>query len=161
MIQRIQSLFYLGAIVLNALIFFQPFAQLTGDLLIFDLTVYGIQNLMPKGADISVVEPLTLMVSIVLSSAILITSVLALYASLSFKNLKKQLSITKIAMFLEMLVVGGLFFYIDRMESLLMAVMQFGVGIWFPLASLVCLFLAHHFVKKDKKLLRSADRIIY
>jgi hypothetical protein len=60
---------------------------------------------------------------------------------------------------LSVLLVGGIFYYSTMLEKQYEIIPQYGVGGLFPLVSIILLFLANHFIQKDEKLIRSADRL--
>lgn len=160
MVQRIQTLFLiLSAIALVALAFF-PIANFTNAPGVEGATAYYIFTIFEisdgvGGSPFSFWFTLPL---IVIPAAIAILSIVAVFL---YKNRPEQIRLTQTGIFLNiLLVVGILFFYIERIESVTQTTANYEyVGIYLPLISLVFLVLAHRFIRRDEKLVRSIDRL--
>ncbi len=139
MIQRIQSIYLLAIVVVNALLLTIPFgahAQSGEDLLI--------QN-----------NHFTLI-------TVAASTLIAIYTILQFKNRPKQLKLVKMigaliitfSVAAHMAVHESLFsFSIDALKETIR------LGMIFPMISLVLAFLAHKAIKKDDQLVKSVDRL--
>ena len=144
MIQRVQSLFLFFAITLNLVIFiYGPIG------LIVDLVDSREWNVKPN-------ELINLTNNyeneFVFSSIfILVSTVLAIFALFMFKNRLLQLRLLRFSRFFlgVVLIVSAVF------ESVLLAFVGYA-PLLFPW---ILLILSTYFIKKDEKLVRSADRI--
>jgi hypothetical protein len=60
---------------------------------------------------------------------------------------------------LNVLLIGGIFYYVNLFETASEATANYRIATIFPLLSLVMIFLANHYIRKDEKLIRSANRL--
>ena len=157
MIQRIQSLFLLLAIVALILLLVFPFATFYSQTGIYELDIFGLKSITP-GNTIPFVDwffwPLTGVAAIVI--------ILDLVALFSFTKRIRQINLTHGAVFLNILfVVALMFYYIPGVEEKTNTAVDYkgSLGIYLPLISLVFTLLAQRYVKKDERLVRSADRL--
>jgi hypothetical protein len=84
--------------------------------------------------------------------AVLLSAALSLFAIFQFKNRKRQMFIAAISRFMITIAVFTLVFFYRAEE-------QFGLGMILMLIPFIALFAANFFIKKDEKLVKSADRI--
>ena len=84
--------------------------------------------------------------------AILLSAALSLFAIFQFKNRKRQMWIAAISRFMITIAVFTLVFFYRGEE-------QFGLGMILMLIPFITLYAANFFIKKDEKLVKSADRI--
>ncbi len=157
MIQRIQSLFLVLAMVALILLSVFPMAMFYSQTGVYELNVFGLESLTP-GNEIPFVWwffiPLPALAGIVL--------ILDLIALLSFKKRTRQITLTHAAIFLNIVfVVGLMFYYIPAIEENTTTTVNYrdSLGIYLPLISLVFTLLAQRYIKKDEKLVRSVDRL--
>lgn len=154
MIQRVQTLYLLGASLLMALAFFLPTALLTTEA---GTAVFRFYEL--TGAD-GVVEQ----VPSYLMFLTLLTIALPLYIIFRYKNRLHQIRFCVVAMILEVgvLLLSGLYCY--RLYTLFNAAYEaFAFEIRWPLlcplVALLFTWLAMRAIFKDEMLVRAADRI--
>ena len=94
-----------------------------------------------------------------------IVQLVALAAIFLFKNRSLQIKIGKLIILLIAFQIAAIVMYSDTVKSVLIAsegnepAISFELGAIIPLLSLICTYLAIHFIKKDDKLVRSADRL--
>ncbi len=157
MIQRIQTIFLFIAIVALGLMAYFPIADFYSNTAIYSLNVIELESLTPD-APIPFPEwfftPITATVAL-----IIILDIIALF---SFKKRKRQINLTQVTIFLNVvLIVGTLFFYINEVEDITKSQVDYqgAFGIYLPLISLVFNVLAQRFIRKDEALVRSADRL--
>lgn len=151
MIQRIQTIYLLIAVVLSVVCLCMQVGALTDG----DGTVTGMYNLFlayPNGAKNFVTWPL--FVVLLLSAAI------ALYAIFMYANRMLQL---RFCLFSMLLIVGWYILYAVYAHLLLpdssAAAFSPSVAAVFPLVSILMLFLARRAIFADEELVRAADRI--
>lgn len=157
MIQRIQSLYLVLAMVALVLLSVFPMAMFYSQTGIYELNIFGLESITP-GNKIPFVGwfflPLTAIAGIVL--------ILDVVALLSFKKRLRQINLTHAAIFLSIVfIVGLMFYYIPAIEENTRTKVNYRntFGIYLPLISLVFNLLAQRYIKKDEKLVRSVDRL--
>jgi lipopolysaccharide export LptBFGC system permease protein LptF len=64
-----------------------------------------------------------------------------------------------LSLLLTCILIGLLFFLSDTMSGGKSQRVHYLIGIYLPLVQLLLIFLATVFIKKDEKLVRSADRL--
>lgn len=157
MIQRIQSLFLVIAVVALLLLLAFPFATFYSQTGIYELDIFGLESITP-GNPIPFADwffwPLTAVAALVI--------ILDLVALFSFKKRIKQINLTHVAVFLNiLLVVALMFYYIPGVEEKTNTTVDYqdAFGIYLPLISLVFTLIAQRYIKKDERLVRSVDRL--
>jgi magnesium-transporting ATPase (P-type) len=147
MIQRIQSLYLLVALVLIVSMFFLPFS-------VFKLD--GVISLINQPFDSS--TPIVICKYALLLLAIVIVFLL-LFAILSFKNRDKQMKLCKknIALLLFLFVIEVL--CILFLKSKITEAIRPTIISVFPLISAVLCYMALKSIKKDDDLVKSVDRL--
>ena len=131
-IQRIQTLWLLIAVVLLSIIGFRPFAW------VGNAPVY--LNEYPVLAVINWLIVILLVISI-----------------FTFKNLRLQKTVTLISLLL--MVVLGVVGFIYQQRMLPNALPEWGGGVLFLTLAAICDFFAYKGMSKDQKRLRSSDRL--
>ncbi len=146
-IQRIQSIYLLIAVILMAVFAFFP-------ALTFELGgrefVYGALEAGKVG--VTHIDPLML-------TLVILISLLALIDIFLFKNLQRQMTVcfVDIIIGLAMLVAIGIqAFYVGGREGVTLTWSWYLV---LPVLSVIFLMMAHKAMSRDKKLLRDADRL--
>lgn len=156
MIQRIQSVWlFLAAVVVFSLFLFPytQFADATG--LGYALKVSGTFGNVDG-------QPMRLQPSWFLAGATILVGLLPLYTVFLFKDRKKQITFSYLAMLLVLLL--GVWFYANMSRVLSAHALSFvpqyiGVGFFLLPIALILLFMAVSAIKRDEKLIRSADRL--
>ena len=129
MIQRVQSLF----------LFFAAICLIT--------IVYSFPVLQTDNTSFLLTEYFPIVrLSVFLSAG------LSVFAIFQFKNRNRQMLITTIARFMITIAFFTLVFYYRKEE-------QFGLGMILMIVPFIALYAANFFIKKDEKLVKSADRI--
>ena len=146
-IQRIQSIYLLIAVILMTVFAFFP-------ALTFELGgrefVYGALEAGKVG--VTHIDPLML-------TLVILISLLALIDIFLFKNLQRQMTVcfVDIIIGLAMLVAIGIqAFYVGGREGVTLTWSWYLV---LPVLSVIFLMMAHKAMSRDKKLLRDADRL--
>lgn len=146
-IQRIQSVYLIIAVILMAVFAFFP-------ALTFELGgrefVYGALEAGKVG--VTHIDPLMLML-------VILISLLAFIDIFLYKNLQRQMTVcfVDIIIGLAMLVAIGIqAFYVSGKEGVTLTCQWYLI---LPILSIVFLMLAHKAMSRDKKTLRDADRL--
>ena len=129
MIQRIQSVFFLlSALTSILIIFYFPVLSNEGvNLFLFDHFIY-------------------------LRLLLLLSSFLAIFAILQYKNRSRQRLISSLSrLMITFFYIITLVFYKEDFD--------FEIGLFLCIIPFILLFIASYFVKKDEKLIKDSDRI--
>ncbi|MBL0103568.1 MAG: DUF4293 domain-containing protein [Bacteroidetes bacterium] len=148
MLQRIQTLFLLGAVILSGLLFIVPISELlsTGPA---DATTG-----LPTIINTFILKTNSILV--ILNSAV---AALAFFAIFLYKRRNVQIRIANLAMLLNLILLGLIFFATDSMSSIDNAKTHFLYGIYLPVIATIFFYAAIRFIKRDEELVRSADRL--
>ena len=155
MLQRIQTVFLLLAVIAQALLFFLPFASYTVGESTYDFTAFGLY----AGNDTVNLIPIPFYIIVALICVLLIAQIML------FANRAKQIKVGSIAYILTLLQLIPLYYYVfTAMEMLtlpegVMGHMSLGFGFGMPLVTLFFVFLANRAIRKDEALVKSVDRI--
>ncbi len=144
MIQRIQTVFLLLAAISFFLLFQLPFA-------VSDIANPGF--LADK--DFDIFDNIVLVVLTALGGLI------ALIAIFLYKNrpLQIRLSYLVIIVGILLILVAGVLFYNEAANIMDKVGISDGLGLFMPVLAFIFGFLAARFIRKDEKLVRSADRL--
>lgn len=138
MIQRIQSIWFLIAAIIIALMFY------------FD-TYIGTGN---TKSNINIGNDF---IGILLAS---VTILITLYTIFLYKNRKKQITYSWLAIIMSLVVLAYNYIAIDiTKEKLGITEGHYWIGIFLPVISVIFLFMGMLGVKKDQQLIKSLDRL--
>ena len=157
MIQRIQTVFLALVVLLGVAASFFPILKFIG------MDSSALMNLYKT----TVVENSDIILTKNMGVGAIqgIVQLVALAAIFLFKNRSLQIKIGKLIILLIAFQIAAIVMYSDTVKSVLIAsegnepAISFELGAIIPLLSLICTYLAIHFIKKDDKLVRSADRL--
>lgn len=153
MIQRIQTVYLLIAEILIGILFFVPFAGISGkdgSIYRFDLKGLSLDGIL-KSEIASGSMPLILLWAV---SMILIVVTIFMY-----KNRKQQIWFSIITIFI-LLGFGSLIFYFVLTNAKLLAGSHsFRIFMIFPVIAAILSYMARRAIGKDEMLVRSIDRI--
>jgi hypothetical protein len=156
MIQRIQSLYWLGAaICLTFLNFGVSMLNFNGKDFHYEFYLFGWKKLDASNKIIGGNDMYFYIATILIFAFIV-------QAIFSFKSLKRQMKLANVIIYLHALVVlflVSLFAFGKQMFGLEYETTEVSFGFYALFLSLIFSFLATQGVKKDKKLLDSVDRI--
>jgi amino acid permease len=155
MIQRIQTLFLFLVFATSLAAFFFPIANfLSSPVYTIELGVFGIKEF----ADYDMTWPNTILLPVVLG----LTGLIAFITIFLYKRRKAQVRLIRFDLLLNIIYLALIFFYyVPELETLTQTNADYisEPGIYLPIVSVVFLILASRFIKKDEKLIRSADRL--
>ena len=156
MFQRIQTLFIIGAIASCIACFFLPFWVYTGANpdYAYQVSLFAIKLI---SGNEQIIDLGTLPVLVIVS----VSTILSVVSLFYFKDRQIQIKINNYNVFLTILFIGTIYLWIPYMiESFLhTAVPHWKFGSILPLFTMVFLIIANNFIKKDEKLVKSADRL--
>ena len=147
MIQRKQSLFLLASAIIAIVMFFAPFMTLTTSGELYKLCLLPGCN--PTIINTGAYAPFTLN---------LLAFILSIATIFLYKNRVLQYKLANLVALLHVFVMG-LFFLLSYIKDGVTGTVSYSFGAFLPIVSIVCAFLAAHFIKKDEQLVRNADRI--
>jgi hypothetical protein len=156
MIQRIQSVFLLLVFILGALMFVSPVLNFNSYEASFTMNAYTTFNtsnhmVVSKNIGIGAMQGLI--------------ALLALATIFLFKKRQLQIKLCKLNLLLIAVQIAALVLYIDVAKEAISpqnpgdVVLGLAFGFFIPILSFLLTYLAIWFIKKDEKLIRSADRL--
>jgi len=157
MIQRIQTVYLALAFIAIALLFAFPLAQFFAENGAYIFSVTGLKNMVPG-------EPEAFSSLIFLPILLLAIGIalLVLVAIFSFKNRPYQVKLTNFGVIFSVILILSIFFiYVPMIEKKISIVPDYSKswGIYIPLIVLVLIVMANRAIKRDERLVRSADRL--
>ena len=117
------------------------------------LAILGAIFLFVTGQDFSVFGP-TPFISVVCVVLILF----GFLSILSYKDRKRQILLNNISIFINALLLGLLAYWLLNLSGGI-NFPEKGIEPFFPFLSMICLFIANVFIRKDDRLVKSVDRL--
>lgn len=117
------------------------------------LAILGAIFLFVTGQDFSVFGP-TPFISVVCVVLILF----GFLSILSYKDRKRQILLNNISIFINALLLGLLAYWLLSLSGGI-NFPEKGIEPLFPLISMICLFIANIYIRKDDRLVKSVDRL--
>jgi hypothetical protein len=157
MLQRIQSVYLAIVAISSVLLFFFPLADFYNDLHgNYKFYIYGVRCMDPDpkvvfGALFTIPLIFLAVVSFIFSMATIFL----------YKNRPLQIRICSFNMISNIVLIMVIFFfYATRIQSMTQIEPQYNyIGMVQPLAAIVFLILSNRAIRKDEKLVKSADRL--
>jgi len=155
MIQRIQSVYLAVAAILLVL----PIILISQ--LVSIKTETGTYYLTPESILFDNTETIEKMMdAFPIAGAFVLSLFLSIYGISQFKNRKFQIKLVRIATLLQVVIMVLVFVYVRKMEALTEGgITSYNPILGLPLVAFVLYILAARSIKKDDKLVRSADRL--
>ncbi|MBZ9778244.1 DUF4293 domain-containing protein [Psychroflexus sp. CAK8W] len=135
MIQRIQSLYLVIAILLNGVLSFYSPLWITSD----NVEIFAIS------------QPIAI-------SLFLLSVLISIITLFSFKRRKRQFVLGRINIILNFVLVGVFAYWTLSLPGE-MDISEKGIGMLLPIISIVFIALANKAIKKDEDLVKSVDRL--
>lgn len=154
MIQRIQSVYLLCAIIFMAIFAFMPYFTITTVDATYQLTTCGLITVAAQDATTVTTQNYTVAI---LSALTVILSVIAIFL---YKNRRTQILVCKInnLLYIALYVVIALYAYVSY-QDLQGAGFATTSYIVFPVCALITNWLAMSAIKKDEQLVRDSERM--
>jgi hypothetical protein len=154
MIQRIQSLYFIGVVVLISMMFFFPLASFYDDSGAF-YQLFG-KGLLKFDANVSLIIERNSVLMVLKSLIVLLTAIIILY----YKNRRLQVRFCWILLTMLILLFGLNFFFYKRI-IVHYSFVRYNMSLIasMPLISIILTYLAIIRIKKDEDLVKSADRL--
>ena len=155
MIQRIQTIFLALVVILAVVASFLPILGFTG---------YEAEYLMNHYKTVAVIDGSVISKNMgvgVLQGIVLLVTIAMIFL---FKNRSLQIKLGKLNILLIALQIAAIVMYSDVAKEYINlnpeeVLISFKFGAAIPVLSLTLIYLAIYFIKKDDKLVRSADRL--
>ncbi len=151
MIQRIQTLYLLGALILMTLMFFFPLAELVDSSNLFFFTYRGIPSLTEGEPMLFEAYPIAILLLLIVLNS--------LFTIFSYKKRMRQIRLTVFNIFCMLGVVGLVYYNVNSQLEPMQAIANYSIINAFPLVSVVLSYLAIRHIGKDEAMIRSMDRI--
>lgn len=157
MIQRIQTVYLSLAFIAIALLFAFPLAQFFSETGTYIFSITGLKNMVPGEPD--AFNSMVFLPLIIVSAGI---ALLAMFTIFQYKKRSLQIKLTSAGVFASIALIMGIFFlYIPLIQKKINIVPNYldSIGIYLPLIALIFMVMANRAIKRDDKLVRSADRL--
>ncbi|RXQ94388.1 DUF4293 family protein [Ancylomarina salipaludis] len=152
MIQRIQTLFLLGVLVLLSMLYFFPLAELIDPANISYSFLYrGIPSLTEGEAMLFKAYPVAILLTIIVLNVCV--------TIFSYKKRIRQIRLTVFNIFCMLGMMGLVYYSINSQVEEMNAVANYSIVNAFPLVGVVLSYLAIRHIGKDEAMVRSMDRI--
>lgn len=156
MIQRIQSILLALVVIIGILASFMPILGFVSYDATYIMNLYktvaenDVTNIIAKNMGVGVLQG--------------VIQLLALVIIFLYKNRQLQMKLAKLNILLIALEIAAIVMYSDVVKTVIGptandVVVSFKFGAIIPVISLILTYLAIHFIKKDDKLVRAADRL--
>jgi len=164
MIQRIQSLWLVLASLAMFLLFFFPVATFVPNTELanahavdFKFFAFGLDY--ADAFSITLGELYAPLLKYTIIAVVLVCILTPFISVFLYRNRVRQIQLSRLTMLLDAALTVAFFLLSDLFAKPNGSLVSYGVGVFVPLAALVFLLLAIRSIKKDDKLVRSADRI--
>jgi glucan phosphoethanolaminetransferase (alkaline phosphatase superfamily) len=164
MLQRTQSIWLLFASLSIFFLFFLSIAGFQPDpeianakRVVFSFNLYGL-NYEDAFSDVigNLYAPLLKITMCVIAVVCILTPIFIIF---KYKNRSQQMLLSKWTMLMDALLMVAFFLLADFFAKDTHSIVSYKAGIYLPSIAILFLFLSIRFIKKDEKLVRSADRI--
>jgi hypothetical protein len=147
--------------VFGIIIFFFPIATYLSDIAYYKFFICSVRDFSRQPFDDMAIHArqFPMFYTTVLAVLQLIIVLLATITIFKYRNRALQTRFNYLNIFLNVLLVGGIFYTSAMLEKQIAVIPQYGVGGVFPLFAIILLFIANFFIRKDEQLVRSADRL--
>ena len=157
MIQRIQSLYLLCAIIFMAIFAFTPYFNIVTNDATYQLTSCGIKAVETAQADAATVVSSQNYIVLIITGLIMLLSLIAIFL---FKNRVKQILVCKINIlfYVTLYIIMGItaFMNYSALQGTSFTTTTYVV---FPICALITNWLAISAINKDEQLVRDSERM--
>lgn len=156
MLQRIQTVFLLGVVILMTVSLFMPMwvYQPADSEMYYLLTPFYLESLdSTTNTPTQIWSPYVVVAALALLSALV-----AFFEITKFKDRMLQMKLGALnSLLMAGTLVGGVWFATDLTREYEGG--GYAIGLFLPAIAMICNILANRFIRKDEKLVRSVDRI--
>jgi hypothetical protein len=158
MIQRIQSLFLLAAVISSFIVVFQPLAKMTmSDESIANFTSIGLRTDNDPSEMLFSAYPIAVIASI--------TGIMSLITLILYRDRLLQMRLCGYNIILTLILIAVIFFYYFFMRKITFAyqlyiiIKSFSYPILLPFVNIILLFQSFRAIRRDDLLVKSYDRL--
>lgn len=157
MIQRIQSVFLLVAAIVTVILLFIPVGDIYTAEAQYTFTCFNVHLTAPEGT--------TVMSTLYIALTLIVSACISIYAIFKYKDRIKQTRIVSLNMLLFLIGIMMMIWlfpdFIFQRKGLMHNGDIFRFNYWIMIFVIppICMFLANRFIRKDERLVRSADRL--
>jgi glucan phosphoethanolaminetransferase (alkaline phosphatase superfamily) len=161
MIQRVQTIFLFLVAVSMIVMLFLPIWQKSDPATSEMLTMDAFNLYFVKVQEDGTRELIDTKPTYYISILAVITAIVALFSIFKYTNRMLQIKLGALISFLILILMMLTYYLFTKANSILLPNQQgeFLYGFYLPALALIFNFLANRFIRKDEKLVRSADRI--
>ena len=142
MLQRIQSLFLVLAVIVSAgLIFVFPL-WLSGEVMVTAMDTISSTDLW--------IKPIGIL--------FILSAIISFTAIFQYNNRKFQMTLVRLNILINFLLLGLIVYQVQNLSGEAL-VSEKGIGSFLPILAIFLLVLANRFIKKDEDLVKSVDRL--
>ena len=155
MIQRIQSVFLFVAAIVTIILLFIPIGDIYTAEAQYTFTCFNVH--LPNGQ--------VVMSTIYIALILILSACISIYAIFKYKDRMKQTRIVSINMLVFLIAIMLMIWvfpdFLFQRKGLMQEGDIFRFNYWIMIFVIppVCMFLANRFIRKDERLVRSADRL--
>ncbi|MBS4013783.1 MAG: DUF4293 domain-containing protein [Bacteroidetes bacterium] len=154
MIQRVQTIYLIIIKVFVLLFLFAPVGEVSSNSSFASFSIMKINT--SDSFEFQIQDSWHRYTVIALAAMIMVLTLIIVF---SYKNRRKQIKFNQMNLLLHILMISMTFFYVDFIKAQTGMVFNFGLAIAFPLVSIILILIANRAIRKDEKLVRSADRL--
>jgi len=155
MIQRVQTIYLALVFILIAIMLFLPVVVFHAGDVVFYMNIFrfeGIENLA-FAEQLPNIWPLPIFGGFL--------GIISLVSIFRYNNRKQQMFINMIALMFNFALLAGIFLFADNVAAFeeVNNKVIYDVAAYFPIITVLLLILANRNIRKDEKLVKSADRL--
>ena len=153
MIQRIQTIYLLIAVLLIGALFFVPYAVISdgmGAIYHFDASGFYSESAPKAGL---------IMTSMSIVALCAISVLFIMVTIFQFKNISRQIIFSRLNILIVIALFGLLSYNTWQCTKLITGNYSLKISLTFPLIAIILIYLALKAIKRDEKLLKSINRI--
>lgn len=159
MLQRIQTVFMFLAIVAGVLIFFFPIATYQSGTIEFFIYSMNLENIGSLAENLENTKYFGEWITLPLSILQLLFLIILFINIMQYKKRMLQIRLNRLSISLSFLVLAGFAWTLINLTQMFQNDLGYGIGAIIPLIGIILLFMANYNIRKDEKLIRSADRL--
>ena len=158
MIQRVQSLFLLGAAICMILILFFPIWNEMGPNQTQETTLdaYTLELASTQGTAQQVQQEDNTMVIAILA---VIAAIISFYEIFRYRNRLTQMKLGALNNLFMLGELGASWYYVYEGEAFLPGQGKYEIGFFLPAIAIMLNIISNRYIRRDEKLVRSADRL--
>jgi peptidoglycan/LPS O-acetylase OafA/YrhL len=155
MIQRVQTIYLALVFILVAIMLFLPVVVFHAGDVVFYMTIFRFEGI----ESLDFIDKLPNIWPLPIFAGFL--GIISLVSIFRYNNRKQQMFINMIALMFNFALLAGIFLFADNVAALegVEDKVIYDIAAYFPVITVLMLILANRNIRKDEKLVRSADRL--